>query len=92
MNGPQWDNGDNCGRTVSITNPNTGLSTKATVTNSCMDCAEYQLDMCHSLFGYLTNDHWELGEFQMTWCESFSPAFVAQYAEPCQPSTVEHWR
>lgn len=69
MNGPQWASGAHCGHSVTITNPATGLSAKAAVTNECPGCASGDLDMCHSLFGHLTNGHYELGIFQISWSQ-----------------------
>lgn len=62
-----YDNGSNCGKTVKVTNKNTGTTHKATVVDECPTCESTgSLDMSEGFFKALggTTDE---GVFPITW-------------------------
>ncbi|PWN90135.1 hypothetical protein FA10DRAFT_266634 [Acaromyces ingoldii] len=63
--GSTSDQSEHCGKKVRI--HHNGQTQTATVADSCPTCNYGSLDMSKSLFGALTNDNFDLGEFQMTW-------------------------
>jgi len=61
----QGNGGSNCGQMLTITY--NGVTATAQVADECPTCGDQDLDLSPSLFGYLTNYNYDMGQFQMSW-------------------------
>lgn len=69
LNGAQYqaNNGAECGKSLSITNPANGKSASATVVDMCPGCASGSLDMSPTLFQQLASGGLDEGVFPISW-------------------------
>lgn len=63
-----YDNGAHCGKTVKLTNLDSGATTTAIVADECPTCdSDKSIDLSKGAFGALTNSNFDLGEFNIGW-------------------------
>ncbi|WVQ84226.1 hypothetical protein IAT38_006377 [Cryptococcus sp. DSM 104549] len=66
VNSAQYDS-SKCGKKLWVWNPTTFKIAFPTVADECPSCDSGDLDMSNGLFGYLANDDYDQGVFQMHW-------------------------
>jgi len=77
MNAPQYNGGQYCGQSVTITNLENGNTQTATVADECPGCSWGSLDMSTGLFSALSNGNMGEGVFPISWSFGSGSAAVS---------------
>ncbi|ORY24586.1 RlpA-like double-psi beta-barrel-protein domain-containing protein-containing protein [Naematelia encephala] len=67
INSDQYDNGDHCGKWLTIKNKANGKTVEAYAADECPSCDWGSLDLSPQVFGKLTDWDYDEGEFDITW-------------------------